>query len=531
MTEPTDWIGGQLTSQAVPPDEHPWIEQFGRNASYQALRQGIRDEYRRHYPLTAEARATRYFNPGNGGVSQALPRAKGRPGRADGHARALCIERAAAGAARARADPCRSPGRSGSGRHGPRPQYRPASDRWSLPIFSTRPSWATCCRWPASSSSPEPRDRSRPASRTLRSIAQPDNQQAITCCFAVDYLDGQDHTIDRPAEYDFWRDFVPALKPTWPGRLLDLTYSDPITLKPVTRGFDPRGAGSGLWVYRRIIDPRNFQPGTYPGSSGTTLVNWPQNDYWLGPLIGATITPGRGRAPHRACQTAQPVAPLLAPDRMPPTRRQDRLEGTAAPTRPGRNRRRPGQGPVHPRIAADPGRVHRPRAARRHRDSPQVKELTRCYGRAIFRQRRRRQLSDRLAPQHRRQQLHRHQLAAVSDSAGRLDPATGRKPAAGLQEPGHDPHHQRLLPLAPRRMGHRRGRRGTGGLCLGAEGVASIGPEFAQTPGRVPSATGGSGRRDRLAADHAALESPHYEFLRDEIELPRWHWKTPREYN
>ena len=26
LTEETDWIGGQLTQQAVPPDEHPWIE-------------------------------------------------------------------------------------------------------------------------------------------------------------------------------------------------------------------------------------------------------------------------------------------------------------------------------------------------------------------------------------------------------------------------------------------------------------------------------------------------------------------------
>ena len=25
MSEETDWVGGQLTSQAVPPDEHPWI--------------------------------------------------------------------------------------------------------------------------------------------------------------------------------------------------------------------------------------------------------------------------------------------------------------------------------------------------------------------------------------------------------------------------------------------------------------------------------------------------------------------------
>jgi len=70
LTETTDWIGGQLTSQAVPPDEHPWIEQFGCNARYRRLRQGIRDDYRRNYPLTAEALADPQLNPGNGGVSR-----------------------------------------------------------------------------------------------------------------------------------------------------------------------------------------------------------------------------------------------------------------------------------------------------------------------------------------------------------------------------------------------------------------------------------------------------------------------------
>ena len=70
MTEPTDWVGGQLTQQAVPPDEHPWIEQFGGNASYFALRRGIRDYYRGHYPLTAEAPRRADLNPGNGGVSK-----------------------------------------------------------------------------------------------------------------------------------------------------------------------------------------------------------------------------------------------------------------------------------------------------------------------------------------------------------------------------------------------------------------------------------------------------------------------------
>ncbi len=51
---------------------------------------------------------------------------------------------------------------------------------------------------------------------------------------------------------------------------------------------------------------------------------------------------------------------------------------------------------------------------------------------------------------------------------GAVDPAAGREPAAGLQGPGDDPHHQRLLPAAPGRVGHRRGRRRAGGHLPGA---------------------------------------------------------------
>ncbi|MDP3000153.1 MAG: FAD-dependent oxidoreductase, partial [Bryobacterales bacterium] len=38
MTEETDWVGGQLTSQGVPPDEHPWIESFGATELYRGYR-------------------------------------------------------------------------------------------------------------------------------------------------------------------------------------------------------------------------------------------------------------------------------------------------------------------------------------------------------------------------------------------------------------------------------------------------------------------------------------------------------------
>ena len=51
LTEEYDWIGGQMTSQAVPSDEHSWIEQMGGTRSFRALRTAVRQFYRDHYPL------------------------------------------------------------------------------------------------------------------------------------------------------------------------------------------------------------------------------------------------------------------------------------------------------------------------------------------------------------------------------------------------------------------------------------------------------------------------------------------------
>jgi hypothetical protein len=121
--------------------------------------------------------------------------------------------------------------------------------------------------------------------------ADPDNIQSFTWCFAIDHLDGEDHTIKKPDQYAFWKEHTPDLNPAWSGKLLSLQYSKPNTLKPHDLAFvPPTKAGPpaatkalNLWLYRRIIDPANFLPGTY--DSGVTIVNWPQNDYMLGNLI------------------------------------------------------------------------------------------------------------------------------------------------------------------------------------------------------------------------------------------------------
>ena len=55
--------------QAVPPDEHGWIERFGCTARYRRFREGVREYYRRHYPLRPEVRNDPRLNPGNGWVS------------------------------------------------------------------------------------------------------------------------------------------------------------------------------------------------------------------------------------------------------------------------------------------------------------------------------------------------------------------------------------------------------------------------------------------------------------------------------
>src|SRR5690625_3437793 len=69
MTEETDWIGGQFTSQAVPPDENRWIEQFGGTRLYREFRNRVRTYYQDNFPLTAKARSAWNLNPGNGTVS------------------------------------------------------------------------------------------------------------------------------------------------------------------------------------------------------------------------------------------------------------------------------------------------------------------------------------------------------------------------------------------------------------------------------------------------------------------------------
>jgi hypothetical protein len=123
--------------------------------------------------------------------------------------------------------------------------------------------------------------------------ANPDNHQAFTYCFAIDYQHAKDNRIAEPPDYHKWLTYVPNLTPRWPGPLLSWDMAHPATHRRRRLEFDPTGPavkGLNLWTYRRILDRENFRRSFFGGDafeSDICLVNWPQNDYWLGNLYNA----------------------------------------------------------------------------------------------------------------------------------------------------------------------------------------------------------------------------------------------------
>ena len=287
MTEETDWIGGQVTAQAVPLDEHRWIESFGSTRSYREYRSLIRQYYRDHYPLTATARARWNLNPGEASVSRlcheprvsvAVLTSMLAPYLSSGRLTLLRGHKPIA--ADAVGDNVRSVTvrdlESGRERIITAPYFIDATETGEL-LPLTGAEYVT-----GFESRRETGEPHAPES------AQPLNMQAITWCFAMDHLAGEDHTIDQPAEWKYWRDYVPPLKPAWPGKLLSWEQSVPQSLTPRRYAFDPEADTQApgplnFMIYRRLLARQNFLPGTIPGH--LTVVNWPMNDYFGGPVI------------------------------------------------------------------------------------------------------------------------------------------------------------------------------------------------------------------------------------------------------
>ena len=288
MTEETDWIGGQFTTQATPPDEHGWIEKHGCTKTYRQFRKAIRQFYKKNYPLSIEAKNNPTLNPGNGWVSPLCAEPKVfltvlenilQPFIEKGQLTIL-----------KKYVPISSNSENRyindiSIKNIETAEIRTISAKYFidatelgdlLPLTNTE--FVT--------GSESQKETGEPSAKEE---ANPQNVQAFSMCFAMSYHEGEDWTIEKPEKYDYWGNFIPKLTPAWSGRLLSLTGLSPRTLQPVHYNFQPNNepnkAFAGLWTYRRILHKENFEKGTF--DSDITLVNYPQIDYLGGDLISA----------------------------------------------------------------------------------------------------------------------------------------------------------------------------------------------------------------------------------------------------
>ncbi|WP_147916354.1 FAD-dependent oxidoreductase [Ruania zhangjianzhongii] len=287
LTDAGDWLGGQLTTQAVPPDEHPWIESDLVSASYRDLRTRIRDYYRNHRPLTAQASQDEHLNPGAGFVSKLChePRVSAAvlaemlaPAVAEGRLTLLFGqepvaaerdgERVASVTTRDRA--------TGQRQELVGQVVLDATELGDLLELADIPHVVGA------------ESHAQTGELHAPEQADPLDQQAITWCAAVEYRAGENHVIEEPASYAYWRDTV---DPRWSGSQLSWTDIHPITLehryRPLFAGTPEQAIDSkdrDLWHYRRILARRQLQP-SYTGGD-ISLVNWPHTDYWELPLVG-----------------------------------------------------------------------------------------------------------------------------------------------------------------------------------------------------------------------------------------------------
>jgi FAD dependent oxidoreductase len=282
-----DWLGGQMTSQAVPPDEHRLIEWGGASQSYLDFRRAMRDHYRANSDFADNTEMTEGCNPGDGWVSR------------------LCFEpRLAAEYFEAMLAPfvemsqlriLRKVKPTGVTRVNRRIESVTVEMDNGVPVTLTAPYFLDAtdtgellklAKLPyrlgkeGREEFDEP-DAPHEASRL--------DQQPITFVMSLKHhrnaRPGSTQPIMQPRGYNFWQRYVtphywhPLFGNEMPGS------------KAGESAFLPwfaDGTTLDWWRYRRIVSHRNWK--RY--RDDVSLINWAQNDYALHPLLDGRVDEG-----------------------------------------------------------------------------------------------------------------------------------------------------------------------------------------------------------------------------------------------
>lgn len=279
LTEETQWIGGQLTSQAVPPDEHRWIEDFGCTKTYRQFRNEVRGYYKKNYPLLEKSLNNDVLNPGNAWVSRIAhePRVALnvlydflQPYLSNGQIELLLEHRVS------RAEVVYDEIK--------RLYICNAHNDEEISIDAAFFLDATELGdvLPIVGADYSIGAESKNETRELHALNEgnPQDIQSITHVFALEYAKGENNTIEKPDQYDYWRNYrAPFLNHHQLSKYIPDAHTGESKSMPIFSD----GNSLGLWEYRRIIDAKQFNEGFYKGD--ISIINWPQNDFWSGSII------------------------------------------------------------------------------------------------------------------------------------------------------------------------------------------------------------------------------------------------------
>ena len=298
LLEETDWIGGQLTAQGVSAlDEHEHIERFGGTRSYYALREAIRDHYRRLSPaLSAQPHA----NPGSCWVTRLAfePRvavdalhAMARPFVESG--RLAILTRTKAAAAETKADRVESVlAVNLDEKRWTRIRPRMVIDATELgdllPLAAAE--YVVGAETRAETGEPH----GQPLGH------KPHCVQSFTYTFVLENTGRGSHVIPKPEGYEHYRAGQPySLRIHVHGGEI---YGEETRWLEYQVLEQAPGTKGGLWTYRRLIDASLFPPGAgYPND--ISMLNWPGNDYRDQSILGPSP-----REQARALQGAKRVS-------------------------------------------------------------------------------------------------------------------------------------------------------------------------------------------------------------------------------
>jgi hypothetical protein len=268
LSESSDWLGGQATSQGVSAlDEHRYIERFGGTRSYMAFREAIRGHYRARYGVQHMPDG-QPLNPGNGWVSElcyeplvgvSAIQAMLAPHIASGKL-TLLLEHEPTSAV-VENDIIKSVAlKSTLGQSAivnlQSSIFLDATDLGDLlPLVGA--SYVTGAEAHADTGEADAPE-----------AARPEEIQGFTYCFAIEHCPGEDHTIPKLVDYERLRDEQPFTLTLrgWDGgeRPFAMFATGPTGLPP-------------FWSYRRLLDGALLDP------SGATrdiaMINWNGNDY------------------------------------------------------------------------------------------------------------------------------------------------------------------------------------------------------------------------------------------------------------